>query len=128
VLTDRAEVVAHWQLEAGDAASPGCHFHASVNQGTEAGLFPKWLKIPRLPGILLSPLDGLEYLLGELFQSVWEQRISEESDERNGWANGQSVRLQKILTWQLKEVKRKSLGTPWISLKKAKPPVDVFLE
>jgi hypothetical protein len=125
-LTETNNVVGHWQLESGDAQSPGCHFHCSVNQGSENGLFPKWLKIPRLPGLLLSPMDGLEFLLGELFQSQWEKHVSEESDARNGWANSQSIRLKRVLEWQQNEIKLKRFGTPWVSLKKAKPPIDVL--
>ena len=126
ILGTQDETIAHWQFEIGDAVSPGCHFHASVNQRGEDGLFPNWLKIPRLPGLLLSPFDGLEFLLGELFPHRWPQRVSISSAERNGWAKSQSNRMLKILQWQQDMVKKASLGTPWISLKKAKPRVDII--
>ena len=128
LFADGPEPIAHWQLETGDASSPGCHFHSSVNQAGENGIFPKWLKIPRLPGILFSPMDGLEYMLGELFQEMWAQHVSKASDDRNGWAKSQSARLQKVLSWQKDAINRNAFGTPWISLKRAKPPVDVLLE
>ena len=128
LLTETDDLVAHWQFEIGDATSPGCHFHSSANQECAEGLFPDWLKIPRLPGMMVSPMDGLEFLLGELFQSQWEQRISEDSQDRNGWAKSQTTRLSKLLTWQDRQVRDNILGTPWMSLKRAKPPIDVLSE
>jgi hypothetical protein len=128
VWNENGERVARWQFEAGDANSPGCHFHASVNQQDHnEKLFPDWLKIPRLPSLLLSPMDGLEFLLGELFQSQWVQAISQDSQDRNAWVQGQSNRLSRMLAWQAKQVTDNKVGTPWMSLKRAKPPVDVLL-
>jgi hypothetical protein len=128
VWKENGERVARWQFEAGDASSPGCHFHASVNQQDQDDkYFPDWLKIPRLPGLLLSPMDGLDFLLGELFQSQWEQATSEDSQERNAWVQSQSIRLSRMLTWQAKQVDGMKGGTPWMSLKRAKPPADILL-
>ncbi|HET6880086.1 MAG TPA: hypothetical protein VFI31_08015, partial [Pirellulales bacterium] len=119
--------VARWQFEVGDHDSPGCHFHASANQQEHgAGLFPTWLKIPRLPGLLFSPMDGLDFLLGELFQSEWEKAVGEDSQHRNGWAQSQRQRLDKLLSWQLKQVRANKVGTPWMSLKRAKPTAEIF--
>jgi hypothetical protein len=126
VLKTDNVLVAHWQFEAGDDKSPGCHFHSSVNQQGDGDLFPDWLKIPRLHGLLLSPMDGLEFLLGELFQRRWKKRMSEDSQDRNGWADSQEMRLTKMLNWQAKQVRERKFGSPWMSLKKAKPPVDIF--
>jgi hypothetical protein len=120
------EPIAQWQFEVGDSSSPGCHFHASVNQRDQDGLFPKWLKIPRLPGLLVSPFDGLDFLLGELFPKRWPKRVSETSDVRNSWATSQTHRILRILQWQQEMVKKRSFGTPWISLKKEKPPLDIL--
>jgi hypothetical protein len=72
-------------------------------------------------------MDGLDYLLGELFQSKWEQAISQDSQDRNAWVQGQSKRLSKMLAWQAKQVADNRVGTPWMSLKRAKPPVDFLL-
>lgn len=119
--------VAQWQIEAGDAASPGCHFHAAVNQYGHDGLFPEWLKVPRLPSILVTPMDGLEFLLGEMFQLRWAQTVSEESEDRNSWANSQRKRLTKLLNWKL-DLIRNSETTPWMDLKKAKPELGVLME
>jgi len=123
--TEDDDVVAQWQFEAGDGASPGCHFHSAVNQYGQTGLFPEWLKVPRFPGLLLCPLDGLEFLLGELFQRDWHQRMSEDSHDKAAWGNSQKKRLQRVLKWELEQVD-KWKTTPWMTLKKAKPPLRVI--
>ena len=120
-------LLAQWQIEAGDAASPGCHFHTAVNQYGDDGLFPEWLKVPRLPSVLLTPMDGLEFLLGEMFQLLWAQTVSEASEDRNSWANSQRLRLTRLLSWKL-EMIRNSETTPWMALKKAKPELGVITE
>jgi hypothetical protein len=119
-------LVAKWQLEGGDASSPGCHFHSAVNQYGDYGLFPEWLKVPRFPGLLLMPFDGLEFLLGELFQLDWHRHVSESTYHRDFWSAAQQRRLQKILGWQLKQVNDYDT-TPWMSLKKAKPSLGLLL-
>lgn len=119
------ELIARWQFEAGDAQSPGCHFHAAMNQYGKDGLFPEWLKVPRLPSILLTPMDGLEFLLGELFQLRWLQTVSEESYARNLWAKSQSNRLRRLLNWKLDQIQEADT-TPWMALKRAKPDLGLL--
>lgn len=119
------EIVARWQFEAGDAMSPGCHFHSAVNQYEKAGLFPEWLKVPRFPGLLFCPMDGLEFLLGELFQREWHQALSKSSHQRDEWAKSQKKRLESVLKWKLEQVTNCDT-TPWMSLKKARPPLGIL--
>lgn len=125
--SDDGTRVAQWQIEAGDAVSPGCHFHCAVNQYEKDGMFPEWLKVPRFPGVLLSPMDCLEFLLGELFQDQWLEAISKDSADRNAWSNGQRHRLAQVLEWQATTV-HKWTSSPWMSLKKAKPHLDVMMK
>jgi hypothetical protein len=120
-------LVARWQFEGGDATSPGCHFHSAVNQYRDDGLFPEWLKVPRFPGCLLLPLDGLEFLLGELFQLEWLSHVSKKTHDRDAWSKGQERRLERVLRWQLEQVTSWE-STPWMSLKKAKPGIDLIAE
>ena len=98
-----------------------------MNQYGGDGLFPEWLKVPRLPSILLSPMDGLEFLLGELFQRRWVEEVSADSEVRNSWANSQSHRMERILRWSWERVRNPD-ATPWIDLKKAKPAFDLLTE
>lgn len=124
-VVDTGELVAQWQFEAGDSESPGCHFHSAVNQYGDEGVFPEWLKIPRFPGLFLAPMDGLEFLLGELFQLEWLEHVSRDSYERNTWATSQKRRMEQVLRWQLSHV-GKNETTPWMSLKTAKPGVNLL--
>ncbi|MEM9368761.1 MAG: hypothetical protein AAGD07_22450 [Planctomycetota bacterium] len=121
------KLVARWQIEAGDATSPGCHFHSAANQYSEDGIFPEWLKVPRLPSVLLTPMDGLEFLLGELFQTRWREHVSVESEVRNSWAKLQGDRIKRILTWSLSQVSDPET-TAWMDLKRAKPPLGLLTE
>lgn len=124
-MADNDELVARWQFEMGDHQSPGCHFHAAVNQYKAGGIFPEWLKVPRLPAILFVPTDCLEFLLGEIFQRRWYQHVTKESEIVNRWATSQSKRLSKLYKWQSEQIRRDG-GTPWMTLKKARPPLDLF--
>jgi hypothetical protein len=119
-------LVARWQMECGDHESPGCHFHSAVNQYGQDGLFPEWLKVPRLPSVLLWPMDALDFLLGELFQDEWLKHISRKDDERRAWGKGQQDRIEGLLRWQL-EVLEDWNTTPWMALKKAKPTRKILL-
>lgn len=124
-LEGGADLIARWQFEAGDAASPGCHFHCAVNQYGAEGPFPEWLKVPRFPGILFTPMDGLEFLLGELFQKRWRETVSKASYARDTWASSQSDRLDRTLRWQQSHVVNWET-TPWMTLKAGKPPLDIM--
>lgn len=145
---ETSRVVARWQIEVGDANSPGCHFHSSMTERqykmssddgsaeefdesnqteTHEPLFPEWLKVPRLPSLLVTPMDGLEFLLGELFQIEWNRSISRDSFNMSSWANSQGERLARLLTWKLKQIGEPDT-TPWMALKKAKPEPYVFVD
>jgi hypothetical protein len=145
--SESQKLVALWQTEIGDATSPGCHFHSSMTErnykSTEklynhsqsgdiaptsesAALFPEWLKVPRMPSVLVTPMDGLEFLLGELFQVRWSQSISQDSHNLSSWAKCQGDRLKRLLKWKLEEV-GKADTTPWMALKRAKPDRNIFI-
>lgn len=121
--------IARWRFEIGVASSPGCHFHTQVLQDEADAMFPHRLSVPRLPSILLAPMDGLDFLLGELFQERWRQKSSEISnDHLRVWAKRQRVRLRGLLQWKLETIE-KDEGSPWMVLKKEKPlDVNMLLE
>lgn len=132
--TDSDKMVALWQMEVGDKDSPGCHFHASMTERNykqlQAGevtenLFPEWLKVPRLPSIIITPFDALEFMLCELFQKRWPQAVSRRDHNVQSWSRSQKDRLTKLLEWKLLEVKNSNSG-PWVALKKAKPNARLF--
>lgn len=132
-------MVALWQMEVGDAQSPGCHFHASMTERCDRSeidnpveeptdrddfenekLFPEWLKVPRLPSLIVTPFDALEFLLCELFQTRWPEAVSQNYHHVTSWSKSQNDRLCKLLSWKLK-VLQESQNGGWSALKRAKP-------
>jgi hypothetical protein len=117
------EEIARWTVEVGDDSSPGCHFHTQIT--LDGNMFPGYLSVPRLPGLLHTPMDALEFLLSELFQEDWFKNVSRETDELKQWAGCQRMRLLKLTEWQLNKISQGN-GSPWTTFKKQKPPIDVF--
>jgi len=113
-------LLAQWQIEIGDSQSPGCHFHVGVGQYDEAPLFPKGLSVPRLPGLLVTPTDALDFLLGELFQDRWARKAGQDSDAARGFGSPQKERMLRLLTWKLETLEQSS-GSAWNHLKHARP-------
>lgn len=116
--------LARWTLDIGDAVSPGCHFHTQIDLDEEDHKFPKSLPVPRLPAFLHTPMDALDYLLGELFQDRWYERTSKGSDFVKNWSSCQRVRLINLLKWKSETI-RDASGAPWTTLKKQKPAIDM---
>jgi len=115
--------VARWSFEIGGDDSPGCHFHVQVKGDVGDRLFPPTLSIPRLPGMLVTPIDALDFLLGELFQRRWEQHLGKETHDLLQWSSIQRQRLTKVLAWQHQHAQR-ARGSVWFALKRAKPEID----
>ena len=118
--------LARWTLEIGDANSPGCHFHTQITLDDNQEMFPKSLPVPRLPGLLHTPMDALDFLLGELFQDKWFLHASQGTEAGNTWARCQTTRLTNLLKWQSETIKNAS-GSPWVTLKKKKPFFDLLV-
>jgi hypothetical protein len=119
--------LAMWRMEIGDDNSPGCHFHVQILGESSNPPFPHSLSIPRLPGILITPMAVLEFVLAELFQDEWKRYAAEENTHVQLWRSIQKKRLEALLNWKVKQVKESS-GCPWTMLKSAKPPASLFLE
>lgn len=112
--------IARWTVEVGDAVSPGCHFHSQIPLEEEGcGMFPKSLPIPRLPTLLVTPMDALEFALAELFQKDWQRHSSKNTNSQKIWASCQRRRLENLLKWYLECIK--SSTGPWTALKLGKP-------
>lgn len=122
---DRDEL-AMWRAEIGDAVSPGCHFHVQVLGDTEGAPFPSSLDVPRLPGLIVTPAAVVEYVVSELFQDTWLKHLGTQGADLNRWWPIQRRYLGAVLSWQLKVIKEAS-GSPWATLKKAKPDSRLFL-
>ncbi len=123
---DDGASIGMWRMELGDANSPGCYFHVQVLGDQEAPPFPKSVSVPRLPSLFVTPMGAIEYVLGELFQDRWAKIAAESTGNVQRWIALQKRRLMRLLDWQRATVE-KSLMSPWMALKAAKPEPDMFL-
>ena len=102
-----------------DENAPGPAFHTQIDN-------PKNLPVPRFPSILFSPVDCLDFLLGELFQKDWPiHQFSHSQTQR--FAAAQKRRLYRLLCEQKEELDEISKYSAWITLNKWKPSDDVFI-
>jgi hypothetical protein len=121
--TNREREFAVWKMEIGVADSPGCFFHShTASLGQQSSLIP----VPRLPNILITFGDCIEFLLAELFQDSWAAHASAETSASAQWRRLQASRLNRIIEWQ-KERLTKTKGASWTALKNSKPPDDIFV-
>ena len=112
-----------WTIDVGDQQSPGVHFHAQFGCLHQNTKFP----VPRVPLLLCTPLDGLDFLLGELFQEDWLCRTSSSRPEVKSWGNSQKRRLTKVLGW-FQSTMETARATPWMEIKARKPPRKLFVD
>ena len=124
-LTDEISELAMWRMEVGDANAPGSHFHVQVMGRDDDLKFPKPLDIPRLPGLFVSPFAVLEFAIAELFQDEWSKHAARPSSSMAQWRSIQAKRQENQLKWQL-GLLSSTTGSPWASMKRAKPPANLF--
>lgn len=125
-IDDELNLIAQWQMEIGDATSRnGCHLHSAFNQYGDSGIFPEWLKVPRLPSFLVWPMDALEFMLGELFQNKWKECVSKDNSTRNAWRNSQAHRFSRIFDWYRTTMNDASTS-PWMEIKGDRCPRDLM--
>ncbi|ACY16545.1 hypothetical protein [Haliangium ochraceum] len=132
---DDDKLVARWNFDVGDAASPGCHFHVQLAESKEAlaassagqtqSLYSA-VDVPRWPSVIFTPSDAVDFVLGELFQEGWRKEADRYARNQPRWATLQKKRLTEVLSWMHRRVE-KSDGAAWLSLKAAKPPVGLLL-
>ena len=118
--------LAMWRMEIGDDRSPGCCFHVQVLGESNDAPFPRSVPVPRFPGLFLTPMSVLEFVLAELFQDEWKQHAASGSSDMLTWRRIQRKRLASLLHWEEEQV-RNSAGAAWTALKSAKPPAELFL-
>ncbi len=115
--------IAQWQFEVGDRQSPGCHFHIGIGHFGEAAAS---LPVPRLPSLLLTPIDAFDFLLGEIFQARWKEVVNRETPPMQLWAEQQKNRLSRLLKWKQDQIEQ-SGGSAWNYLKHQRPSAQILL-
>ena len=115
--------VLRWQVDVAIGSDlPGPVFHTQIENREK-------LPVPRLPSLLFSPADCLDFLLGELLQKTWSQRQSDKFQETRRFAATQKSRFCRLLEVQRTELKKSgSESSAWITLKRWKPDDDWFLK
>lgn len=121
-----ASRLAMWRIELGAHDAPGCYFHFQVLGDRADPPFPKSIPIPRLPSPFVTPMAAVEFVLGELFQDEWPRKASEARHHQRRWRAIQRQRWCSLLRWQQRAL---DVGgsSPWMNLKAAKPPDDLFV-
>lgn len=119
-------VIAQWQIEVGSHDSPGWHFHVGLCSGSDDGRFPKWLTVPRVPGLLVAPTDALDFLLGELFQDEWKKTVSSDLFQNVELGKAQKTRIQGMSKWHSSELLSGN-GSAWNRLKRSRPNAGIFV-
>lgn len=120
VVDEGDQPLAQWTVDIGTHDSPGTHFHFQLGGS---------LDIPRLPAPVMSPFLAMEFVIGELFQDRWKKLAAAESPHTHRWRELHRERLQRFFDWQMKCVAADARlsGSPWMALKRAKPPSDLFI-
>ena len=99
--------------------APGPAFHTQVDN-------PANIDVPRLPSILFSPVDCLDFLLGELYQEKWSRYQSSNSRIKS-LAKTQQSRIRRLLQEQNTVLGDLGYQSAWITLKNWIPSDKVFL-
>ncbi|WP_419942342.1 hypothetical protein [Candidatus Palauibacter sp.] len=124
---DRHDRVAMWRIECGALDGPGSYFHMQVLGDEPDPPFPKWLPVPRLPSLFSTPMAAIEFCLGELFQDQWAKEVAASQSPAESWRSRQGERLGYLLHWLRCEAMLKGSSSPWVNLKDAVPPDDLFV-
>ena len=137
-MHEPSERLTRWRIELGVDDSPGCFFHTHILVEGDETRFPKAIPIPRLPSPFVTPMAAVEFALGELFQDKWQERARQARDPQRRWRSIQQQRWSNLLTWQDHLITRHASSpwvesfpseqsSPWVDLKHATPPDDLFL-
>jgi hypothetical protein len=109
-----------WNIDVATSAdAPGPAFHAQVKN-------PENLPVPRLPTLLISPADCLDYLLGELFQDRWREHQTGHVRIRS-FSKAQQQRFQMMLEEHLAWLNEVGDCSAWTALKDRRPRDALFL-
>ena len=109
-----------WRMEVGDLKSPGSFFHIQYGESDAASSMYQPLPIPRIPCPPTTPLLAIEYLVAELFQDAWPERLIAQKNQAQQWRHLQLKRHEAFAAWQATVLSERS-GSVVVNLKAAKP-------
>jgi hypothetical protein len=112
--------VQRWNIDVVTSqVAPGPAFHAQTPN-------PANVPVPRLPSLLVSPADCLDFLLGELFQDRWREHQMRHQRIRS-FSRYQQSRFRALLEEHLAWLDQIGDSSAWISLKDQRPRDGLFL-
>lgn len=112
--------IQEWNIDVvTSAGAPGPAFHAKVESSAN-------VPVPRLPSLLVSPADCLDYLLGELFQDRWREHQMGHARIRS-FSKSQQTRFRALLEEHLAWLNDIGDCSAWTSLKDQRPRDALFL-
>ena len=100
-----------WNNDIGNSGSPGSRFHVQMLLNGNS------MDVPRLPSVLLTPADCLDFLLGELFQESWKRHQYERRSDTAAWREGVRKRIVHFLKKKAERADTRGDITPWMNLK-----------
>ena len=101
-----------WNNDIGGISHPGCRFHVQLRK-----LDGNSFDIPRLPTILLTPVDCLDFLLGELFTTTWSQHQWSKLSTASKWTGYIRKRTTDLLSKKAERIEKERSHTPWMAVK-----------
>jgi hypothetical protein len=115
-----SEWLQRWNIDVvTDEGAPGPAIHAQISNRAN-------VPVPRLPSILFTPADCLDFLLGELFQENWEEHLAGHSHTAS-FAVSQQDRMQRLLKEHDSRLQDRGRLSAWTNFKKGRPTDDLFL-
>jgi hypothetical protein len=116
----RSKWLQRWNIDiVTEEGAPGPAIHVQISSTAN-------LPVPRLPSILFTPADCLDFLLGELFQEEWAEHLSGHSHTAS-FAVSQQDRMRRLLKEHDSRLQDRGRLSAWMSFKKGRPTDDLFL-
>ena len=108
---ERNSALISWNTDIGGSGHPGYRLHVQFRLHDES------VEIPRLPSFLLTPVDCLDFLLGELFQDEWKRHQYENHLRTARWTQYVRKRVCHLLRTKAECAEQARGITPWMTLK-----------
>ena len=120
-------LLSSWNFDIGAPDSPGCFFHAQTPEGLVKSADKVALDIPRIPTFIYTPIDAVDYLLGELFQERWRLQTTQHAGQFGHLRKTQADRLTRTFDWLSRQSSTCSSGSPLCHVKRQKPDADLLI-
>lgn len=119
--------VSCWDFDVATPGSPGCFFHAQVpdKKYITEDLFT--CPVPRIPIFIYTPMDALDFILGELFQDGWKYHVAEKKARFIHQNQQQKLRFERTFDWLKNTIKTCEVGSVWSHMKSQEPHVMLLL-